>query len=282
MKKILVPTDFSMHAGFAAAVAIRLAQKFGAEVHFYSRVHVHPQWESLSEESKMSFPESFARIYDARENFRKLKAHYAESGINLITSYSHGDMIVNITNYIEKESIDLVVMGSHGAKGLRELMTGSNTQKVVRQAHCPVLVVKNDPGELTFKHIVFASDFRKSVQKPFSKLVEIAEKFQAHIHLVTIDVPTSFAVARPFSRGQVADFVALCGDAVKCSVHKQVDIGVEEGIESFARELPADLVAIAHYGEHPMLRLFTGSISEALVNHLDLPVLTLNVDSSED
>ncbi len=274
MKKILVPTDFSECAMNASDVAIQIARKTSAEVHFYTRVHVHPLWDQLSEKEKMDFPESFSRIQETRDQFRKLKDRYRSSSIRIVTSYSHGDLIEVVSNYIEKEDIFLIVMGSQGSDGMKEFLFGSNTQKIVRHAHRPVLVVKNEPVNTDFKSLIFASDFREEAKKPFQELIEFGRHFGSHIHLVNITTNWTME-AGPEVKKKMEEFEELCW-ALPCFIHESGDLDIESGIERFSNKINADMVAVAHFGKNPIKRIFTGSITEALVNHLDIPVLTLN------
>lgn len=274
MKKILVPTDFSECALNASDVAIQIARKTSAEVHFYTRVHVHPLWDQLSEKEKMDFPESFARIQETRDQFRKLKDRYRSSSIRIVTSYSHGDLIDVVSNYIEQEDIFLIVMGSQGADGMKEFLFGSNTQKIVRHAHRPVLVVKNTPVNVEFKSIIFASDFRDEARKPFQELIEFGRHFGSHIHLVNITTNWTMDTGAGV-REKMEEFEELCW-ALPCFIHESGDLDIESGIERFSTKINADLVAVAHFGKNSIKRMFTGSVTEALVNHLDIPVLTLN------
>lgn len=274
MKKILVPTDFSECAMNASDVAIQIARKTSAEVHFYTRVHVHPLWDQLSEKEKMDFPESFARIQETRDEFRKLRDRYRSSSIRIVTSYSHGDLIDVVSNYIEEEDIFLIVMGSQGADGMKEFLFGSNTQKIVRHAHRPVLVVKNEPVNTEFKSIIFASDFREEAKKPFQELIEFGRHFGSHIHLVNITTNWTMETVGN-AREKMEEFEELCW-ALPCFIHESGDLDIESGIERFSTKINADMVAVAHFGKNPIKRMFTGSVTEALVNHLDIPVLTLN------
>lgn len=274
MKKILVPTDFSECALNASDAAIQIARKTSAEVHFYTRVHVHPLWDQLSEKEKTDFPESFARIQETRQQFQKLRDRYRGSSIRIVTSYSHGDLIEVITRYIEKENIFLIVMGSRGADGLQETLFGSNTQKIVRYAHRPVLVIKHPLVNTDLKSIVFASDFREEAKKPFQDLIEFGRHFGAHIHLVHISTNLTMKTSEE-KREKMAEFEELCW-ALPCFVHEAGDIDIESGIHRFSHKIKADMVALAHFGKNPLKRMFTGSVTEALVNHLDIPVLTLN------
>jgi nucleotide-binding universal stress UspA family protein len=187
MKKILVPTDFSECAQYAADVAIDIAARLDAEVLFYTRVDVHPLWDQIEERSRRDFPESFARIQEAKVKFQALRQQYEDCQVKISFVYSHGDLVQNIIETIDQGQIYMIIMGSRGADGHGPQLFGSNTQKVVKHAHCPVMVVKQPVPDIRFEHIVFASDFRPEAKQPFSRLIEFARHFGATLHLLNLD-----------------------------------------------------------------------------------------------
>ena len=275
MKKILVPTDFSDCATYAADVAVELAETLMAEVHFYTRVEVHPLWDQLSEKAKMDFPESFNRIYEVKLKFQELRNRYQDRKVRLVTSYSHGDLVGVVSRYIDKEDIYLIVMGSSGADGVKEFFFGSNAQKIVKHAHAPVMVIKHPPQTLAFKQIVFASDFREGAKRSFQQLLDFAQAFDPHIHLLRIEAPVPFGRSDLKEKGNMDAFVDMCW-RFPCTKHEFGDVSIELGITHFAEDTQADLIAVSHYGKPKTQRMLTGSITEALVNHLELPILTMN------
>ena len=91
-----------------------------------------------------------------------------------------------ILSYSKDNAIDLIVMGSNGASGLTEFIIGSNTEKVVRLSTAPVIVIKEEINNFDPKNIVFASDFSEEIKKPFQKLLNFKQLFDAKLQLVTI------------------------------------------------------------------------------------------------
>jgi len=274
MKKILVPTDFSDSALYASDVAVQIAELMHAEVHFYNCVHVPANWAELPEDKRLELPEAYEAFQEMKANFEQLKKRYADRQLRIITAYSHGDFIEVMANYIDHEQIDLVVMGSKGADGMREWLFGSNSQKMVREAHCPILVIKQPLEGINFKHIVFASDFDERALQPFGRLIEFAKPFGAHIHLLNVAAYPKFNISEE-DRRRMEVFQRKCW-ALPCSIHEQGDINIELGIMHFAKDQQADLIALANYGEPLLKRILKGSVSEKLVNHLEMPVLVLN------
>lgn len=275
LKKILVPTDFSDCAYYASDLAVKMAAQLGGvEVHFYTRVHVPAQWAELAEGGNLRRPETILEFEEMKKNFALLRKRYEDNKSRIITSYSQGDVVEVVSNYINKEEIDLVLMGSSGADGMKEWLIGTNSQRIVRHAHCPVLVIKHPIEPTSFRNIIFASDFKEEARVPFERLIDFAKPFGAHIHLLNIAAYPKFELAEE-DKVRMQSFERMCW-SLPCTVHGSGDINIELGIKHFAKEMQADMIAIANYGEPLLKRIFRGSISESLVNHFEIPILTLN------
>lgn len=279
MKKILVPTDFSECANHASDVAIRLARNLSAEVHFFSRIHIHPNWNELSEPMRQDYPETFARISEAKGGFEALKDKYYVTQVPIVTSYASGDIVSLVEDYIDREDIYMVVMGSNGASGLKNFFFGSNAQKIVRHAHCPVMVIKHpvEGDHIDFKHIIFASDFQEAAKMPYERLLDFGTHFGSHIHLLHIDLtPSDIPIGSEYIERMKA-FEEMTW-RLPCTIHEIPDLDIESGIQHFAQKINADLVAISPTSRSPMQRLFDTGITEALVNHLEIPVMSLTME----
>ena len=83
-------------------------------------------------------------------------------------------------------------MGSKGAKGIKETLVGSNTQKVVEKSKTPVLIIKNRHEKFSLRNVVFASDFPEDVLKPFKKLIEFMDLMGDDIDLLYVNSPEDF------------------------------------------------------------------------------------------
>jgi len=280
--KILVPTDFSDCAHHATEYALRLGRMLGAQVHLLHRVHLHPLWSVFTEEEKQAYPESkFWERITLRE-FQKIRDKYPEDEDRLFTHYSHGDLVPLITKYVEDLAIEWVVMGTHGADGFRELIFGSNAQKVVRNLLCPVIVVKNAPVREEIQNILFASDFYGEVEEGFDQICDLAQTVGATLHLTHV---TGYPQTQ-LSHAEMAQILFYAQKArdkgLEVIIHEKMDFSVEHGISTLAKEIRADLLAMVHFPHSLMYRVVLGSVTESIVNHLELPVVSLPATVSEE
>ncbi len=272
MKNILVPTDFSPCANNATDAAVSLARRCGAKVHLLNSQDLPPYWDSLpkKEQSKWASVSKPAAV--ASSQLLQLKKKYP--GTEVFTATSSANLPEAVKKYITGHGIDLVVMGSHGAKGKNEFFIGSNTQKVVRTIHCPCLVLKHGLKTVDFRKVVFASSFLPSEMESFLYFKNFIKKFIPEIHLVAI-CTSIFDAPRPIQLEAMKPFEKACAPLV-CHSHVYKDISIDKGTRSFAQDIGADLVAISYHDRHPLKRMLVGSNVEAIVNHSALPVLTID------
>ncbi len=277
MKYILVPTDFSDCASWASDFAVHLAEKTSNGVLFFTRLFIHPLWHELSESARKDYPESKNKILKAESKFNELKEKYRLSNVPIRTSFHSGDLVDNVLRIIDEYHIEFVVMGSTGADGLKEILFGSNAQKLVKHTPRPIFVIKHpvDGKQLELKNIVFASDFQAPAKKPFEELVEFATAFGSHIHLLHVDMTAPDQAKNDAYMNKMQEFEKLCWK-LPTTIHEMGDLGLEKGITHFAHDTHADMVAVAKFKKTPIQRLIHGSITEDLVNHLEIPVLVIN------
>lgn len=271
MKNILVPTDFSEHAEFAFNAALQLARKFDAHIHL---VTIPAMGFMPSGGSKIEPGSPAAREAERLE--QKMKDWSApHSDISFRHHVGYGKLMDLLADYVKGHGVELIVMGSHGASGKNEYFVGSNTQKVVRSVHCPVLVIKDKLEDITFDKVIFASNFNKNEEPAFLAFKNFIKHFVPEIHLVMVQTSSLFDPPYSLSTEVMKDFQQLC-EPFQSKTHIYRDFTVEQGIRSFAEEIGAKLIAISNHNRHPLKRMLTGSNVEALVNHSHLPVLSID------
>lgn len=273
MKNILVPTDFSTCANNAAKTAIILAKKAKAEVHFLHIVSTPVEWKKLRKEQEKNFPETLKEIGKAKGKLLEWEGKAREAGLKAKQFLVFDSGTSGIIDHLRDYKHDLIVMGSHGSKGVREMIIGSNTQKVVRHSPAPVLVVKNLPRGFQVTDIVFASDFRKDSVAPFKRVLEFTRLLKADLKLVYVNTPHLFEESRE-TEVRMTNFIK--GYSWKCTTHVHNALNIERGILQFAKQHKCDVIALSTEGRSGIARMLSHSIAEAVANHADVPVLSVN------
>ncbi|WP_396182708.1 universal stress protein [Flavobacterium sp.] len=274
MKKILIPTDFSEHAEYALKVAAQIAKKHDGEIILLHMLEL-PNQTGDAVSSGHALPEIMFFKNAALAKLESLMDSDFLEGLKVSEIVQFELAFDGILKLIKKNDIDLIVMGSHGASGFKDMFIGSNAEKVVRHSEVPVLIIKKEIPDFTINKFVFASDFSDEVKAPFAKVVEVANKFEAELNLVMINTPNSFKstlVAQEIMDKFVGQF-----SIKKFSTHIFNDANVEKGILNFSNYINADLIGMCTHGRKGLSHFFNGSISEDLVNHAIKPVLTFKI-----
>ncbi len=139
-KKILCPVDFSQFSQEVVDYAVDLAIKYGAELHI---MHVIPNMTYFTPYESFLTPENLVaiekHIQDQVENdFEKVLKQNVPAKKVIRT----GVPFVEIIDYAKSESIDLIVMGTHGRSGIEHILIGNVAEKVVRKSPCPVMTIR--------------------------------------------------------------------------------------------------------------------------------------------
>lgn len=275
MKKILVPTDFSDHATYAAKVAAKIARLTDARIYFLHVVDIPVYDSNMGIGEHADVMEGLMILQQVKKKFNTLFAEPFLKGINTGEVLTFSGVHENIAKQVDKYEIDLIVMGSHGARGWTEFFVGSNTEKIVRLVNCPVITVKKDHQDFDPKKIIFSSAFDGDDEEVFERLQLFAQLFNAEIHLLKVNTPTGFEPSWQ-SQAKMKKFAEKY-HLPENSLHIYNAYNIEEGILAFSKEIQADLLSMATHGRSGLSLFFTGSIASDLVNHARRPVFTMRM-----
>ncbi|MCB0763075.1 MAG: universal stress protein [Flavobacteriales bacterium] len=264
IRTILVPYDFSECATDALRVASAIAKRTGACIDV---VHLYEQMTDFHTENQRVREEIEARLDKVPElpflqglELRKF----------MLRQMSLPEMFKNE----RLAKVDLIVMGTHGATGLKNLV-GSNTQRIVRQAPMPVLVTKNHIEDFDVRDVVYASNFTPQDIEKFDSFRPLLDLFEPKVHLLKVNTPKAFERSEDSHR-------AIDAFLQRHELHRYTatiynDLSIEEGILNFTRSIDADLIAMATHGRTGFFHVVNGSLTEDIVNHTTFPVLSVKL-----
>jgi len=254
-----------------------IAKDAGAEIHFMHVVNAPVDWVNLPKAREKDYPETVHAIGRAKAQLNELEKKAQHLGLRTKQFMLFNETRDEILSHLKHLEHDFIVMGSHGSKGVREMFMGTNAQRVVRHAPVPVLVVKNKPDRPTVKTIVFASDFAPEADAVFAKVTDFARVTGAETHLLYVNVPAYFQETTE-SRGHM-DAFRKRNPGAPASFPVWNAINEERGILQFAKEVDADVIALATHGKLGIAHKLPASITEGLVNHSSRPVLSIRIDA---
>jgi len=281
MKKILVPTDFSKPAQIATEVARDIAKKAGSEL-ILLHVIEGASGGSFNVEGEAKYGGNIedklfnlALIKKARKQMENLLGSAMFDGVKVKGELKMGTPFHGMRTIITERKVDLVVMGTAGQTKVAEMIIGTNTEKVVRHAKCPVLTVQKKPITTDFKNIVYATAMSKD-EEVFAAIVKRAQNmYDATVHLVRINTPGNFqrdAVVRKYMQDFAKKLMLK-----NYTINIFNDLTEEEGVIYFADSINADMIAMATHGRTGFAHVLAGSIAEDVVSHSKRPVLTFVV-----
>ncbi len=194
MKKILFPTDFSDAANRAFIYALRLADKMGAKIttlHVYKKPHIGAHYMPATLEKFLeSFDwyefESYKR---ALPPLREMAEEYGMGNVEMVHVMREGENLVKAIIEVAKEDeVDIIVMGTKGAGGLKAIFLGSVAGEVLENATIPVLAI---PEEAIFdgliNHIAFTTSYKEEEKRTLEKVLQLREWFDFELHCINVD-----------------------------------------------------------------------------------------------
>ncbi len=274
MKKILVPTDFSPLAESALKIAAQIAKKHNGEIYL---LHLLDLPLDLVDKggSSQNLPESIFFMKLAHQRFQQAMDKPYLKDVKVHETVEFNAAFEGIMEAGKKNSCDLIIMGSHGAEGAKEVFIGSNTEKVVRHSEIPVLVVKHNLEVFNADTFVYATNLSIETANSFKQALDFAKKLNVEIDVVFINTPSKFKTSKEID-DRIKSFVSAVGEG-NYHVTVQNDKNTEDGILNYARKVKADVIGIGTHGRKGLSRLINGSLSEDLVNHAKRPVVTFKI-----
>lgn len=295
INSILYPTDFSTAAGHALPFAVALAEQFDAELHMFHALVLH-----ADDPGNIShrFPD-VTQLYEslhqsAEEQLGATAAAHAMDGLKVHRAQERGISAPGaILDYIAEHDIDLVVMGTHGRRGLRRLLLGSVAEEMVRLAPCPVLTVpehSKTAAETRIERILVPIDFSQYSKLALQYALNFARLHKARLQLLHVIeeavYPDFYLPLMPSGTMVTEKLREQAEDRLKAllaemEVPATMGVGhVKEGravteITEFAERENSDLIVIASHGLTGLSHILLGSVTEHVVRQAACPVLTL-------
>lgn len=275
MKRILVPVDFSEHAGFALEVAAILARTYESEIIVLHMLGLSEAY--LTKDESQEFAEAHYYMKLAKTRFDRFLDKPYLKDLDMREMVQNYKIFSEVNQIATEQDVDLIVMGSHGTGGLSELFVGSNTEKVVRSSEIPVLVIKARRPEFKPEKVVFATDFNIEGLSAYNRIRKLVSKWDAEICLVYVNLPNERFRSSKEKQATANSFIeAAHGGKMppKTTIRFVSDYTIEGGIYFMAEEINADLIAIPTHGRSGLVHFFKGSVGEDLANHAKLPVIS--------
>lgn len=295
MNRILLPTDFSPLADMALDYALELAGKHGASLYLLHAVVLHADDPN---DPAHHFPDAEqirCRLEQTAEDRMANRLAVREvPDVEVIRVQRRGISTAPvILEYAGENDIDLIVMSTHGRRGLSHVLLGSVTEEVVRLSPCPVLTIRGRTPDLPAvapRVVLVPVDFSEHSVRAVSYAKDICSVYGAEMHLVHVFErpvhPEIYVGGSPIEFPGFASLQGSLREALEKIAREApgpdvpVTLHVLEGralsaILEVASEAEANLIVIATHGLSGVAHALLGSVTERVVRRAACPVLTV-------
>lgn len=270
--KIFVPTDFSPLSSAACDLAVELARLAKGEVIFHHAFSSTVDWVSVSREVAEGLPPVKDDVSHARARLQALEEKYPQALVR--TQLSFYETIDELMEAAQEEGVDWIVAGTRGRKDLSNKIMGSDTQRMLRLATCPVIIIQ-EPHTLPWRDLLLVTDLNEDISPAIEQLLVLTELMQARAHLGYVNSPVEFrSTEEAENRMQ-----ALCRRFPETDfrLHIYNHIRIDVGIRQLAERIGADAIALVTHRHSTWFRLFSQSLTETIALDSSLPVISFHL-----
>lgn len=276
MQKILIPTDFSENSFNASKYAAELFKYGPAEIYIlnaYTEEIYDVETELTTEELKMFKQEVSERSKKNLNEFRN----------NLVSLYSnpkHKVHVISVFNLlidavndlVEKENIDIVVMGTKGKTADKKMTFGSNTVQVMKYVRCPVMAIPEVYKDVHPKNILFPTDYQIPHRRRELKLLSVIAKcFAASITFLYISDSHELSLRQKDNKA----FLKASLERNKIGFNQISESDITESINTYIQQNPMDMLIMVNTRQSYLENILYQSTIEKIGLHIDIPFLVL-------
>jgi nucleotide-binding universal stress UspA family protein len=289
LRQVLCPTDFSEFSMRAYRYALSVAWHYKAKLIVQNIVELWRYASADFSSSATILGEFYDTLYrESEEQLQQLVDTYPQDGVQVERVVDQGMASESILALAEARKADLIVMGTHGRRGFDQLMLGSVTERVMRKASCPVLIV-NKPshdlirsdeklGVIHLSKILFCTDFSENSQRAFDHAMSLAAEYHTELTLLHVleDSPNSAKIQQTVATAieRLDMLIPSAAPNMEIKIRSAVRIGkAYVQIIELASEAQIDLVIMAVRSRGAVF----GSTTHRVIQFGPCPVLVIPV-----
>ncbi len=276
MMRIVLPTDFSKNA-FNAIEYAAILFKDTTCVFYLLHAYTPPIYRvdyTLGSPGLLGLPDGHKyRAEAALDKTRKqIKSKHDNPRHEYVTHAAFNTLEDEIKTVVNKENIDLVIMGTQGATGAKEILFGSNTVHVLNKAIVPVLAIPSDFEFNLPKRILFPTDYEVDYTKTdFDLLLELSKSWGSKFHVMHVSPPDGLTALQKKNKTGLEKLMRESNH----QIHDLPDQGLIEAINMFQEELPVDMLVMVKNKHSFLERLFVEPVIKNIGLHSKIPFLVL-------
>ncbi|UCD60754.1 MAG: universal stress protein [Flavobacteriaceae bacterium] len=276
MKKVILPTDFSYNAYNAISYAMNLLKD--EEATFYLMNTYTPaiyQTEYLLHSpGQIGLGDIYQSesINQLEELQKQLQKEFNNPKHTIMTHSAFNILVDEVASMVANEEADMVVMGTQGATGAKEIFLGTHTVHVIKKATCPVIAIPADFGYKVPKEILFPTDYEVEYsEEQLRTLLDLAELHKSRIQVIHISSGYDLTEFQEQNKAKLEKLIAN-------TPHLFHDLPSQEiitGINNFQLKNKMNMLAMIQ-NKHTFLEsLFIEPVIKKIGFHVSIPFMVI-------
>jgi nucleotide-binding universal stress UspA family protein len=268
MKTILFPTDFSDNAKNAIYYGLSLYGNEPCKFILLNTFFISYSSPDVPEPMSDITSENADKFFNSL--IEQINKDFPKNNFEFETNFRVGDLTSTTSSIIEKEDVDLIIMGTQGASGLAEILIGSRTASIIKNVNCPVLAIPEEAEfEIPTKIVLAIDDESEFSEITLHPLLEIIKKVGAEV--LVLHISDNNKLDRVLNNEKINQIFK----SIKFSYHLIYNEEVLLGIEKFVEKQNASMLGMITHKLNLFERIFYRSITKKMSLHSKIPLLAL-------
>ena len=275
MMKILLPTDFSDNSFEAIRYALLVFKDVDTTfylMHTYTPPVYHTEY-LLEFPAQYGLGDTYQQ--NAQDELEKLKNRLEDQFRNpkhsFITHTAFNTLLNEVSEVVDRHNIDLIVMGTKGATGAKEILFGSNTVHVIKRAQCPVIAIPPHFEYESPKEILFPTDYEIEYdEEKLANFLDIAKMHKSRINVMHVRSGYDLSKEQETNKKQLE---SLLGNS--SIFHDMPDNGIIAAVNQFQIKNPMNLLVMIQNKHTFLERLFIEPVIKKIGFHITVPFMVI-------
>lgn len=273
--RILVPTDFSPTAEKAFLYALDIAEKCAGTVFLY---HVYTPLESPfieTEKKRREYNLENEKLLMNDLEALKMKGAQRYPGVEIFTQIGYAPLVGSILEFTRNNTIDLIVMGTQGASGLKKVVVGTYAARILEKTTVPLLLVPERFEWKEPKKIVMATDFNQADVLALSLSAHLAKHYGAFIEVVhLVEMPANREQTQAVFDKHISMLKKKLPDLMLTTSLMQIH-SIKDALETLHQKVPYDILVMTKYRREFLEQIFLRSSTKQMAYLTSKPLLII-------
>lgn len=271
MKNILFPTDFSKNANHALTYALKIAKDFDANLHIIN-TYLLPYSQAVPTTQKLLTALKKSSITELTDYIKKIKSDVNYKDLKITVDAFEGNLINVVTDLEAEINYDLIVLGTKGASGIKEILIGSNAEQVVYHAKASVFVIPENASNFSFNNLALAVDLKEIKDTAIvNSYLALCKKYDSKIQLITVNLKETLSDEE---EDEKAKLISLFSN-FNPSFHLINQVDVLEGLNNFIESNNLSALAVLSRKHSFIENIFHKSITDKLTCRFKIPIFVI-------